>query len=346
MAADISKILENYRRVAEEGYVRDGDLKYSSYAVTTLRGGVGKSTLAFNLAYEISRKHPLLVADVCPQCNLTENLRRGEKPAVTILKALQPVLLGPAFGEKPEELSYRISNTCDSFVGGKASFVIPGDPEMFAFPSTLYQQLQIANAHGNKSALKNLLQCLKIILTNESKVRSTTKTLIDTSPFYGGGTHLAWCAADAVIIPVRVDEHSIESLQLTLDLLSNPVKDFMVWNDRAGGLPTPKIAAIVMTMAGSKSQKEFTPDSASRMYVERALAIAERYGSLFDYEDPRDAFVITDDFMSTGRISGVKSEPITCLQVGSFHTVEGRRLQVNKSAERYKKELRYLISIL
>ncbi len=30
--------------------------------------------------------------------------------------------------------------------------------------------------------------------------------LLDTSPFYSGGTHLAWSAADAIIIPVRVGD--------------------------------------------------------------------------------------------------------------------------------------------
>ena len=37
-----------------------------------------------------------------------------------------------------------------------------------------------------------------------------------------------------------------------------------------------------------------------------------------------------------------KSIPISELKIGSFHNVEGKRLQVNKSAERYQKQLRYL----
>jgi chromosome partitioning protein len=82
-----------------------------------------------------------------------------------------------------------------------------------------------------------------------------------------------------------------------------------MWNDRAGDRPSPKVAAIVMTMVGSKSQLRATPDRASIMYVERALDIAAKYPQLFDHQNPADSFVITDDFVSAGRISGAKSIP-------------------------------------
>jgi hypothetical protein len=129
-------------------------------------------------------------------------------------------------------------------------------------------------------------------------------------------------------------------------MLANQANDFAIWNKRAGGLEAPKVAAVVMTMAGSKSQKISTPDGASRMYIERALKIAEKYENLFHHDDVSDAFVVCDDFVSTGRISGAKSIPISKLKIGSFHTVETRRLQVNESAGRYQKELQYLASAL
>ena len=47
--------------------------------------------------------------------------------------------------------------------------------------------------------------------------------------------------------------------------------------------------------------------------------------------NPADSFVITDDFVSAGRISGAKSVPISRLKIGNFHMVEGKRLQVNSS---------------
>jgi len=342
----LEKVLQKHSQVVEAGYCATGGLKYRSYAITTLRGGVGKSTLAFNLAYEIAGQRSLLVADLCPQCNLTETLMRGMEPDVTILQALQPVLLGPAFGEPPSDASYRVSSYCEAFKVRKPTFFIPGDAQMFAFPSTMYQQLQIANAQSNPKAVRRLLESLREILDAEAKLKNAEGILMDTSPFYAGGTHLAWCAAEAIIIPVRVDEHSIESLELTLNLLSNVDRDFVTWNTRAGGRTAPRVAAIVMTMVGSKSQLRATPDRASRMYIERALAIAERYRELFDRPDPSDAFVITDDFVSSGRISGAKSIPISKLKIGSFHAVEGKRLQVNSSVERYQRELAYLVSVI
>jgi chromosome partitioning protein len=341
----LEKVLNTHSQVVLRGLSREGGPRYSSYAVSNLRGGVGKTSLTFNLAYELSRRNSVLVADVCPQANLTEVIMPDGKPKASIYHALLPKVLGPAFGEEVRDIAFRVSATCPSFAAGKGCYFIPGDPELYAFPSPMYQQLQTANTQ-RPQFVKNLLLSLKAILESEAKEVRCSKIVIDTSPFYAGGTHLAWCAAEALIVPVRVDEHSVESLDLMFNMLTDPQRDFLSWNKRAGDLSTPKIAAIVMTMAGAKSQKEATPDAASRMFIERAINIAKAHPQLFDMDDPVDAFVITDDFMSSGRISGAKSTPISELRVGSFHTVEGRRLQVNASALRYQNEIKYLASIL
>lgn len=346
MSSGVKRIIENHDRSMEEGVSEEISLRKKSYAVTNLRGGIGKSTLSFNLAWMFTRHCPTLIADLCPQKNLTESIMRGDKPHVTISDALNPKVLGPAFGDVPDDISYRASTQNDHFKGGKAGYLVPGDGALFAFPSALYQQLQQAMASNNKKAVSNILLSLRDVLRREASEKNCTKILMDCSPFYGGGTHLSWCAAEGLIIPVRVDEHSIESLAITLDMLSNPNSDFNVWSDRAGGIESPKVSAIVMTMVGARSPKKGVKDRASQMYVERAYEVASRFPDLFEVDDPADAFAITDDFMSAGRISGAEGIPIPMLKVGKFHTVNGSRLQVNQSQSKYKKELEYLLSIL
>lgn len=341
----LEKVLSTHSDVVLRGHSREGGPRYSSYAISNLRGGVGKTSLTFNLAYELSRRDSVLVVDMCPQANLTEVIMPGEKPKVTIFHALLPRVLGPAFGDEVRDIAFRVSTYCPSFAAGKGCYFIPGDAELYAFPSSMYQQLQLANSQNRPKIVRNLLVSLKTIIESEAKEVKCSKIIIDTSPFYAGGTHLSWCAVEALIIPVRVDEHSVESLDLILRMLTEPERDYQLWNSRSQ-LGTPRIAAIVMTMAGAKSQKEATPDAASRMFIERAIQIAQHRPELFDFDDPADAFVITDDFMSAGRISGAKSTPISELRVGSFHTIQGRRLQVNASARRYQNEVRYLASIL
>jgi len=341
----LQRILDHYSRIIAGEIPEATSPRYGSYAVSALRGGIGKSTLAFNLAYELSRDSSLLVADLCAQRNLTETFFKHKAHKVDITSALMPQILGPAFGDVPDDISYRISELCESFKGGKRAYIVPGSPELFAFPSALYQQLKQASV-GSPVYVRKLLQSLRAILQREAKEKGCDLILMDTSPFYSGGTHLAWCAAEALVIPVRVDEHSIESLDLTLKMLTEPGRDFLFWNEHAQVTHVPKIAAIVMTMVGAKSRLQSTPDRASQMFVERALAKAQAHPELFDFDDPADAFVLTDDFMSAGRISGAESIPISELEVGKFRTVEGKRLQVNQSAERYKKEIKYLASLL
>ena len=57
MADGLQKILDTHAKVIEEDYTRATGQNFRSYAVSNLRGGVGKSSIAFNLAFEISRKH-------------------------------------------------------------------------------------------------------------------------------------------------------------------------------------------------------------------------------------------------------------------------------------------------
>jgi Mrp family chromosome partitioning ATPase len=61
----LAAVLDTHQKVLDEGLTLPVGQDFNSYAISNLRGGVGKSSIAFNLAYEMSRKDSLLVTDVC-----------------------------------------------------------------------------------------------------------------------------------------------------------------------------------------------------------------------------------------------------------------------------------------
>ena len=191
----LEKVLNAHSHVVLQGRSREGGPRYSTYAVTNLRGGVGKTSLTFNLAYELSRRDPVLLVDVCPQADLTEIIMEKEKPRATIYNGLLPKVLGPAFGDEIKDLAFRASRVCPSLGGGKGCYFIPGDQELYSLPSAMYQQLQVASSQNRPQSVKNLLLSLKSIIDREAKETECSKVVIDTSPFYAGGTHLAWLHA-------------------------------------------------------------------------------------------------------------------------------------------------------
>ena len=343
----MDRILERHKALTTGTPPTPTSLGNKFYAISNLRGGIGKTSLAFNLSFELSRRESLLIADVCPQCNLTELFFKSQRPSVKITDALNAKIMGSAFGDEAEDISYITGDKAENFKGAKNCYFVPGDAELFAFPSMLYQQLNNALGRSNKNAVRNLLLSLQDVLTKQAKLKKCDAILVDTSPFYAGGTHLAWAGADALIVPVRVDENSMYSLELLFRMLTSRDRDFVQWNERAAGtLNAPKIAAIVMTMVGASTSEKGRPDRASMVYIERALEIAEKYPDVFPYQDPSEAFVLTDDFRGSGRISGALSIPITQLSIGDFKTVDRRRLQVNKAIDRYQNQIRYIAGML
>ena len=246
-----------------------------------------------------------------------------------------------------DELAVSVPPYCVSFKGGKPTYLVPGSTELFLFPSLMYGQLAQFGQLGDvqrKRASQTILKSLDRIVVQVSEFTKPERTLIDTSPFFGGATHLAWEAADALIIPVRVDQHSIEALRLTLDMLTKARMDFHRFNHQAGFNHQPFVHAIVMTHCGWNRQKANTPDSSTKFFVEAALQVAEQYREVFSESEPADCFYLLDDFHASGRISGQQRIPLAELKAGRKFMVDGQRLEVNPAVDRYQREMKNLTS--
>ena len=350
MTTQLDRLLEKFKIIAEGGIVQRQALHFEKYAISNFRGGIGKSTLAFNLAWELSRKNKTLLIDTCPQCNFTQSLLGDDidQCEQTIYDALLPRVMAGTPAVTSDDLLVSVPPHCPPFKGGQKTFLIPGSKELFLFPSLLYTQLSSASNLGSRSqeTSKNILQALEQIASSMSESISANKVLIDTSPFFGGATHLSWVAADALIIPVRVDQHSMEALKLTLSMLKNEQMDFLRLNRVAGIEKVPKVHAIVMTHCGWNRQSAFTPDRSTQAYLAQVIDIVQSNIELFSYDDAIETIHLLDDFHSAGRISGSKRIPLARLSVGESHSIEGQRLEVNQSLTRYQNELKSLAAIL
>jgi chromosome partitioning protein len=350
MSERLSELLGRFKKVAEGEPVPRPTERFTTYAISNFRGGIGKSTLAFNLAWEVSRKNRSLLLDLCPQCNFTQSLlgEDAEQLGSTIYDALLPRVMAGTPTIEADDLIVSVPPACAPFKKGAGAYVVPGSKELFLFPSLLYTQLSAAANLGPRSqeTTRNILQSVDGLAKKLCAHLKSTKVLIDTSPFFGGATHLGWVGADALVIPVRVDQHSMQALKLTLAMLKKPEMDFLRLNFQAGIKTLPKVHAIVMTHCGWNRQAAFTPDRSTQAYLAQVLDIAYEHPDVFSCADPLDAIHLLDDFHSAGRISGSKRIPLAQLTVGESHTIEGQRLEVNDSLSRYQKELKSLASTI
>lgn len=350
LSSDIDTVIGRSEQVLAGADLPERNQVFKSYAVTNFRGGIGKSTLSFNLAYELSQQYVSLFLDTCSQKNFSQNVFGDQLSdfSKTLYDALI-VQMTNAGSIDVNDIAFSIKSYCPSFAGNKRCFMIPGSTELFLFPSLLYSQLaqyaQLGAGYQTDASARVLLS-LKRIINDVSETIRPEKILIDTSPFFGGATHLAWAAADALIIPVRVDQHSIEALRLTLRMLRSDDMDFHRFNRQAGIVNRPKVHAIAMTHCGWNRQHKNTPDSSTRFFVQKAIEIAREHRELFSEDDITNCFYLLDDFHSSGRISGKQRIPLSKLDKGKKFMVDGQRLEVNPSVDRYKREMQNLTAAL
>lgn len=129
-------------------------------------------------------------------------------------------------------------------------------------------------------------------------------------------------------------------------MLTDPTMDYLKFNAQAGISHTPKVHAIVMTHCGWNRQKPNHPDSSTRFFIEQALGVAQEFSNVFSDDDVSRCVYLLDDFHSSGRISGNQRIPLAKLQSGRKYIVDGQRLEVNPSVDRYKKEVANLTAAL
>ncbi len=315
--------------------------RFTSYAICNLRGGIGKTSIAFNLAY---LAEDVLAVDTCPQCNLTYFFDNEylQNVSLTVYDMLLPSFV-PGLG-KPSRIARNISAT-NQFFAGKNAFYIPSDARLFVLPSqvttAITQAKSIAGA-TQEQVLDNMLFSLRDNILREMEETGTKRCIIDTSPFFSGATHLSWFSCEALLIPVRTDQQSINSLSLLLKTLSDPASEFR--RNMPSNNKSPKIQMVVLTHCGWSTVpgSRNKPNQQTKIYIEKVLDIIRQNITHFTSNDPLNHLVLLDDFFGSGRISSARSKPIQLLTKGEFTTINRVRTVVNESVTKIQNQLKYI----
>lgn len=345
ITAQLNEICERFRTLKAGDLPSSAMPDHQTYAITNFCGGVGKTTLAYNLAYLFSRDISSLFIDLSPQCDLTQRLLQKdteEKP--TIVDAFMRKMMGRGWQVQENNLCRIVKGYNEHFFSSRTSYLIPGSEKLSLFPIHLYSRLN--ESLGPAAPIQvnptyQMLNLLDTIIQEQQEKTFAEKILIDTSPFFSGGTHLAWVAADALIIPVRLDQAAVRALERTLRMLSYSAGEFCVWQDRAGTKKRPAVQAIVIQEAQEDIRK-----SGRIGFLQKIVDIADRYQGLFPTPAIEEHIAVLSDYGQEGIISNLTGIPLPLLEEGGQYQIGGQKFSIRRKVEKFKAELQYLYSIL
>lgn len=341
MSSNINTLVSRQNDIASGKAAPLNIPKFSNYAICNLRGGIGKTSLSFNLSY---LAEDLLVVDTCPQGNLSYFYDSAyfQHATTSVYDMLLPYFM-PGLG-KASRVAQRISATNNFFIN-KNSYFLPSSDQLYVLPSQIANaivQAKTVAGPQQTTMLDNMLYALKSEIQREQQETGTKRCLIDTSPFFSGGTHLAWHATDALIIPVRTDQQSINSLNLLLNVLSNPSSEFR--RTMPSDNHSPKIQLVVLTHCGwsTRAGARNEPNQQTKVFIEQVRDIVNRNITHFTSNNPDNHIVLLDDFLGSGRISSAQSKPIQLMNPGDSMMINRIKTEVNTSVVKIKAQLKFI----
>lgn len=341
MARPTDQIIARQNSISEGNGAPLGLPRFGRYAICNLRGGIGKTSLAFNLSF---LSNNVLAVDTCPQGNLSYFYDNNyyQNVSTTVNDMLLPYFFS-GLG-RASRVAQNIGAT-NSFFSGKSSYFMPSSAELYTLPSQMANAVSGANqltGPQKVAVIDTLLYSLKTEIDREQQETETNKVIIDTSPFFSGCTHLAWHAVDALIVPVRTDKQSINSLSLLLKTLTNPGSEFRRTLPSDGH--TPKIQMVVLTGCGwtTRAGARNEPNQQTKVFLEEVRDIVSRNIAHFTTNDPDKHIVLSDDFLGCGRISSALSKPIELMNPGDSSRINRIKTDVNGSVDKIKNQLRFI----
>ncbi|MDR6674612.1 ParA family protein [Xanthomonas sp. 1678] len=333
----------------------------NSYVIWNNKGGVGKSTITFNLASRYAELNPgkkVLVIDMCPQANASMMLlgggARGEAAvhalctsaaSPTIVGYLTKALGGGPLAPSPNPLDYigQVSNTNPSLPANL--YLVCGDPNLeliAAWISNLASSQQVLpNVRPwvwVHEVMRRFIDLLKMELPGDWVV------FIDTNPSFSSYTELAICAVDRLLLPVNADDSSRTAIGAMHSLLygqNPPHPIYGAWtfahNAVIFNVQVPKIHLVIgnrLTQnlgaaAAFAALSQASVESLYSLFVVNPTRFTSRVASPASEADFVGKYsVLLRDFNTAGVVAAHEGIPVSSLQSGN-HVVHGRGVRVD-----------------
>ncbi len=163
-------------------------------AFGTLKGGTGKTTVAFNIGGILAEEHKVLFIDVDPQCNLSDNagVDTADQDGATIRDVFN----------NPNKVSAADVITTEPL------WQLPNLDIIASHIRLTATELQLVSTAGREKILK------KWIAKNIDALQSYDYIIMDTNPSMGVVNQNAFMAADSIILVSDVSKKAIQGAQL------------------------------------------------------------------------------------------------------------------------------------
>ena len=348
------------------------------YAMYNNKGGVGKTTLGFNLAAEYAARNPetqVLVIDLCPQANISQYLLGGgddgyarnqqlqsRRTRSNVVGFLDWILAGNSgFTSIPQSFKTRV-HSYNPIIADNL-YLIAGD----SFLESLALSLNYAVINpANRQAWRQYMTAFRRLCDLEhEKGYEDLVVFIDCNPSFSIYTQMALVSSDNIIIPMMADYSSLEGLKGIMTLLyahyptaaaQTYAEKFITFHSQVADnkLSLPKMERFVFNNYTTNNGVATAYDAIKDALCEFAYDQFVKYPNLFtspanpvnNVDDWKDEYLSeVKDFHTSGKVSATLGIPLLNLPAQTYYTMpNGEEVQVVRA--RYEEARDHIDSLV